>query len=126
IRELIAELRDAGTTVFMSTHILSDVEALCDEVAVLRRGKLGATGTLDELLLAAPADQAFEITLRGVDSSFSTDLGNSTVRGTSVVIRVEHESQIDAVLAEARKHGGSVISILAVKQSLEDLFVEPA
>jgi ABC-type multidrug transport system ATPase subunit len=48
IRELIAELREKGTTVFMSTHILSDIEALCDNVAILRKGKLAATGKLDE------------------------------------------------------------------------------
>ncbi len=50
IRELIAELREKGTTVFMSTHILSDIEALCDNVAILRQGKLAATGNLSDLL----------------------------------------------------------------------------
>jgi len=48
IRELIAGLRAKGKTVFMSTHILSDIEALCDEVAILRRGKLAAAGRLHE------------------------------------------------------------------------------
>ncbi len=46
IRELIAGLRAKGTTVFMSTHILSDIEALCDEVAILRGGRLAAAGDL--------------------------------------------------------------------------------
>src|ERR1043166_7509970 len=49
VRELIAGLRTKGVTVFMSTHILSDIEALCDEVAILRGGKLAASGRLDDL-----------------------------------------------------------------------------
>src|SRR4029077_18594752 len=52
IRELIAGLREKGVTVFMSTHILSDIEALCDEVAILRNGKLAASGNLGDLLQA--------------------------------------------------------------------------
>src|SRR5688572_19133520 len=50
IRELIAGLPAKGTTVFMSTHILSDAEALCDEVAILRGGRLAAAGRLHDLL----------------------------------------------------------------------------
>src|SRR5215210_8896111 len=60
IRELIAELREAGKTVFMSTHILSDIEALCDNVAILRNGKLAATGNLNDLLTQSGEKQSFE------------------------------------------------------------------
>jgi len=60
IRELIASLREQGTTVFMSTHILSDIEALCDNVAILRHGRLAATGKLDDLLSEAGETQTFE------------------------------------------------------------------
>ncbi|MGH9541221.1 MAG: ABC transporter ATP-binding protein [Terriglobales bacterium] len=49
VRDLILELRGQGTTVLFSTHILSDAEQLCDRVAVLKRGRLAAAGTLDEL-----------------------------------------------------------------------------
>jgi ABC-2 type transport system ATP-binding protein len=78
IRELIAGLRDRGMTVFMSTHILSDVEALCDEVAILRKGKLAATGRLDDLLAAQAENQVFEVNLRGIDAdALSAKLGES-------------------------------------------------
>ena len=129
IRELIAELRDEGKTVFMSTHILSDVEALCDEVAILRRGKLAATGRLDDLLLSHAGNQIFEVNLRGVDSQQLTDRLNgdrnyeieNTASGARV--RLELENEIDGVLAAARAEGGSLISVIPVKQSLEELFV---
>ena len=129
IRELIAELRDQGKTVFMSTHILSDVEALCDEVAILRRGKLAATGRLDDLLISHAGNQVFEVNLRGVDSQRLAGRLNgnrgyeieNTASGSRV--RVEQENEIDGVLAAARSEGGSLISVVPVKQSLEELFV---
>jgi ABC-2 type transport system ATP-binding protein len=129
IRELIAALRGEGKTVFMSTHILSDVEALCDEVAILRRGKLAATGRLDDLLLSHAGNQVFEVNLRGVDSQQLTARLNgnrnyeieNTASGARV--RVELENEIDQVLAAARAEGGSLLSVVPVKQSLEELFV---
>ena len=129
IRELISELRDQGKTVFMSTHILSDVEALCDEVAILRRGKLAATGRLDDLLVSHADNQVFEVNLRGVDpQQLAIRLNGSTsyeIENTSsgARIRVDQENEIDNVLAAARSEGGSLISIVPVKQSLEELFV---
>src|SRR5215204_7283620 len=68
IRQLIVELRTRGTTVFMSTHILSDIEALCDNVAILRKGKLAATGNLHELLTNSGETQTFEIVVKGVSA----------------------------------------------------------
>ena len=127
IRELIAGLRDRGMTVFMSTHILSDVEALCDEVAILRKGKLAATGRLDDLLAAQAENQVFEVNLRGIGAdALSAKLGESyemsnTPSGVSV--RLNDEKTIDSVLSAARVAGGSLISVTPVKQSLEELFV---
>ena len=68
IRELIAEQRERGVTVFMSSHILSDIEALCDNVAILRSGKLAATGNLHELLTKSGESQQFEIVVKGVSA----------------------------------------------------------
>jgi ABC-2 type transport system ATP-binding protein len=127
VRELIASLREKGTTVFMSTHILSDVEALCDEVAILRRGKLAASGKLDDLLVSHAETQVFEVTLRGISAEGfelpGIDASQVSSRAHGVMIRIEDESQIDAVLAEARKRGGHLVSIQPTRQSLEELFV---
>ena len=127
VRELIAGLRDQGKTVFMSTHILSDVEALCDEVAILRRGKLAAIGTLDELLVSQAENQVFEIVLRGLPTEVlvlnGVDASQIVARGHGITVKVEDESQIESVLAEARKQGGHLVSVQPTKQSLEELFV---
>lgn len=52
----------------MSTHILSDIEALCDEVAILRGGRLAATGNLSELLASDEKQRALEISIQGVET----------------------------------------------------------
>ena len=126
IRELIIELRQKGTTVFMSTHILSDVEALCDEVAILRRGKLTATGNLEELLSREGEQQIYEVSLANLSAD---QLSNGySVRNTAsgVIVEVDDESHIEKVLAEARSVGGKLLSVQPVRQSLEEFFVEPS
>ena len=128
IRELIAALRDAGTTVFMSTHILSDVEALCDEVAILRGGRLAATGNLHELLNKEGANRSYEINLTGI-SAEAISTGNNGYgfsvksKANGVTVEVPGEKDIDSVLDSARKAGGSLVSIVPLRQSLEELFM---
>jgi ABC-2 type transport system ATP-binding protein len=129
IRELIAELRVQGATVFMSTHILSDIEALCDRVAILRNGRLAATGKLDELLSQSGETQVFEINLTNVSADvLAKELVNfsgATVLATTngARIRIEDESQVEEVLITARGLNGKLVSIQPVRQSLEELFV---
>jgi ABC-2 type transport system ATP-binding protein len=125
IRELIAGLREKGTTVFMSTHILSDVETLCDEVAILRGGRLAATGRLDDLLALESEDRGFEISVGGVSADSIEIPGTRTyAKGSGIVIEVNSEEDIERVLREVRLRGGKLASVQPVKQSLEELFVE--
>jgi ABC-2 type transport system ATP-binding protein len=109
IRELIAELREKGTTVFMSTHILSDIEALCDNVAISAQGKLAATGKLDDLLTASGEQQSFEINVKNISAEL---LQNeiSIVTGASVYskpnganIHVSDENDIEKILRNRQK-----------------------
>ncbi len=130
IRELIAGLREKGTTVFMSTHILSDVEALCDEVAILRNGKLAATGNLEDLLARQGEDPSFEINVKGI-SVETLRQGLKTVteviitaKGTGATIEAVNENDVEKVLQIIGNAGGKLISVQSVKQSLEELFVE--
>jgi ABC-2 type transport system ATP-binding protein len=130
IRELIADLRAGGTTVFMSTHILSDIEALCDRVAILRKGKLAATGNLDELLMQHGETQAFEINVKGVSAEILQD-SISEISGANIIskpgganIQIIDENDVEKILQITRKLGGKLVSVQPVKQSLEELFVE--
>ncbi len=128
IRELIAELRSSGTTVFMSTHILSDVEALCERVAILRRGKLAATGRLEDLL-ANSEQQAFEINVSGISAAALRPFAASSnaelfEKPTGISLQVNSETEIDAALKAVRGSGGKLLSVQPVGRSLEELFVE--
>jgi ABC-2 type transport system ATP-binding protein len=129
VRELIASLRSRGMTVFMSTHILSDIEALCDEVAILRKGKLAATGNLEDLLVQSGEQQSFEINVKGISAEELSDaiagVRGSTISGkpNGANINVIDENDIEAVLRVVRKAGGKLVSVQPVKQSLEELFV---
>lgn len=129
VRELIAELREKGTTVFMSTHILSDIEALCDNVAILRKGKMAAKGNLQELLVKSGEAQSFEINVQGVTAENLQAALNKfsgaaiTAKAGGANIQVSEEKDIDKILQITRENGGNLISIQPVKQSLEELFV---
>jgi ABC-2 type transport system ATP-binding protein len=131
IRELISELRENGTTVFMSTHILSDIEALCDEVAILRNGRLAEIGKLDELLNKDSDRRGFEISFTGIgEDALKPALAglNAAIdfasKPNGVIVTVPDQDEIDAVLAAARGAGGKIVSVEPLKQSLEELFVD--
>lgn len=130
IRELIAGLRQSGKTVFMSSHILSDIEALCDNVAILRAGKLVATGRLDELLETSGEVRIFEIDANGVQAEKLTGIPEK-IRGAIVTgkpsgasIQVSGDENLGTVISEIKNAGGNVVSVLPVRQSLEELFVK--
>ncbi len=129
VRELIAGLREKGTTVFMSTHILSDIEALCDEVAILRNGRLAATGHLDELLARSDEHRAFEISVTGISADKLKDeigkLNGAAIaaKANGANIQVADEADIETVFKIVKSAGGRLISVQPVRQSLEELFV---
>lgn len=129
VRDLIASLRTKGTSVFMCSHILSDIEVLCDRVAILNRGRLSETGTLEELRERAGDDRRIEITIAGTTaeklSSVFPQLDGAQITPTAAGARIEvaDERDVDAALAALRQAGGRLISVQPVRQSLEELFV---
>jgi ABC-2 type transport system ATP-binding protein len=128
VRDLIAALRGEGKTVFMCSHILSDIEVLCDNVAILKRGKVARSGSLNEL--RAHETNTIEI----IATSASPDAGalERLLTGVATVsleprgLRIEasDEQNVDLVLAKLRETDGKLISVNPVKQSLEDLFLD--
>ena len=130
IRELIAGLRDRGTTVFMSTHILTDIEALCDEVAILRGGRLAATGRLEDLLSESTESRSLEMNVQGPMTGAAMDQieliagASVTAKPNGATIHIVDEADVEAVLRITRNAGAHLTSINGAKQSLEELFVK--
>ena len=127
VRDLIAALRDEGKTVFMCSHILSDIEVLCDRVAILKRGRLAQVGYLDELRRTTDAPNRMEVLATGTDAATLRQYLTQpeiapTPRGLRIEISSEHE--IDGVIAALRKAGGKIVSVQPIKQSLEELFLD--
>jgi len=125
VRDLIASLREDGKTVFMCSHILSDIEVLCDRVAILKRGRLAQVGHLDELRRRTEGPNRMEILAAGADAA-GLHLRDAEISATPRGLRIEiaGENEIEAALAALRKAGGTVVSIQPVTQSLEELFME--
>jgi ABC-2 type transport system ATP-binding protein len=127
VRDLIASLRDEGKTVFMCSHILSDIEVLCDRVAILKRGRLAQAGYLDELRARPDDPHQMEVMATGVDAAtLKQHLANGQITPTPRGLRIEisAENEIETVLAALRKTGGKVVSVQPIKQSLEELFMD--
>ncbi len=125
VRDLILELRDAGKTVFFSSHILSDVEALCDRVAILNGGRLVETGRLADILVRQAS--GLEIVATGIDDSEIEALraeGFDVTRSPGGIhVSVTNEADVDQALARVRAHGGHLVSINPTRSSLEDFFM---
>jgi ABC-2 type transport system ATP-binding protein len=130
VRDLIAALRLEGKTVFMCSHILSDIEVLCDRVAILKRGKLAHQGNLDELRRRAGDSNTVEVIGTAADINALKSLlpGNdhflTTATASGLRIQVPDQSDVDSVIAALRKAGGKLVSVQPVRQSLEELFLE--
>lgn len=122
VRTLIEELKARGKTVFFSTHILSDAEALCDRVAILHQGKLRGVGAIAEL--TASVHGKVEIVWHGTSVPSAVRSVAGTWRTAAEVTRavVPEEAQ-DAVLDALRREGLRLISLTPVRTSLEDYFV---
>ncbi len=130
VRDLIHELRDAGKTVFFSSHILSDVESVSDRVAIVMRGKIEAVGSPREL--AGRTLLGVDVTLRiadprGAAAEEIAARGDRVRRGDQELsFTLAADADVDEVLAFARERGAKVVAVSPRHDTLEDLFMSRA
>jgi len=123
VRNLMDQLRQEGKTVFFSTHILSDAEALCDRVAVIHQGELRGVGTVADL--TSGAQNQVEITWQGTAVPPALrGLGAECHVAGNEVRSVVRETDQEAALEVLRRERLRLISVVPVRRSLEDYFVE--
>lgn len=129
IRDVILSLRDRGKTIFFSSHIIPDVEMICDRVGIIMQGKLLATGRVDELVRRDQV-QSVEVVCEGMRTEHFAGITAFTSRlvqqGRQSLIILQQPDHLEQVLAEIRKHGGHLISVTPQKGTLEELFLNPS
>src|SRR6266404_935249 len=123
VRELIQQLQREGKTVFFSTHILSDAEALCNRVAVIHEGELRGIGAVADLTSQVHGKVEIIFAGRTVPASLTALGAQSHVSG-DVVSAVLLEQHQDAALDTLRRERLRIISLTPVRQSLEEYYVQ--
>jgi ABC-2 type transport system ATP-binding protein len=123
VRDLMEQLKHEGKTVFFSTHILSDAEALCDRVAIIHQGELRGIGAVADL--TASVHGKVELVWQGsvVPPSLRA-LGTECHVTGDTVRAVMPEDRQDAAMEALRRQGMRLISLTPVRMSLEDYFVQ--
>jgi ABC-2 type transport system ATP-binding protein len=127
VRALILELRDQGRTVFFSSHILADAEALCSRVAVVAAGRLAATGRLSEL--AEFRIRGWELVVANLSAAALESLGPAATRVVEIgagryTIDLPLSETPEQVLPAIAAAGASVVSLNPLRETLEDFFVQ--
>jgi len=123
-RDCVKEARQRGQTVFLSSHILSEVEALCDRVGILREGRLVDEGTLEQLRHLAA--QTVEVTFSGAAPEIEPLPGVHAQSAGPNALRFEVSGDIGpliAALAGAEDGGHSIATLSSREPSLEEIFL---
>jgi ABC-2 type transport system ATP-binding protein len=128
IRELMLSLRARGCTVFFSSHVLSDAEALCSRVAIVARGRLAAQGALSELL--AFQVRGWELVVSGLSAAVVENaLRSGAILRATPIGADRHALALPATMnpekfvADLAREGARIVSLNPIRDTLEDLFV---
>jgi ABC-2 type transport system ATP-binding protein len=127
VRSLILRLRDAGCTVFFSSHVLSDAEALCSRVAILAKGRLVAAGRLSDML--ALRARGWEMVVANASEALIASLGSRVRRSVRIsegryTLELALDPPPEQLLADLTAGGAQLASLNPIRETLEDVFVQ--
>ncbi len=125
MRELMLELKARGKTVFFSTHIIQDVELVCDRVGFIIGGRMVREGTVAELMGEAAGET--EVVFAGLPTARVEELFakmGARELGTGVQVLVPQGTSVEEVLQRGMAAGASVVSVQRQRRALEDLFIQ--
>jgi len=124
-RDIILDLKARGKTVFFSSHILSDAEAICDRVGILKDGRIATCGRLADLL--TPSVKSWEVTFSG--PAFAALQLNGfggkllSARGEESLVQVTDEGDLARLIDSIRAQKGRLIAVSGHRDTLEDLYL---
>ncbi|WP_372368026.1 ABC transporter ATP-binding protein [Candidatus Uabimicrobium sp. HlEnr_7] len=125
IRDLISKLKQEGKTIFLNSHLLSEVEQVCDQIVIMNKGEIIRRGTIESLVATK---NAYKIDVEGSATkaieSIKTKVQNIEYTNNQIDITLEQMEQLDFVIDTLRENEISIRSIVPYRQSLEDYFVD--
>ena len=123
LRDIIVGLKEEGKTVFLSSHILQDIEMICDRVAIIVNGQIINQGALRDLI--SEKILFTEITLSGISLKELETSGECVSdQAGMILLKVFDEENVDKVLELVHSRKGKIHSLIPRTETLEDLFVE--
>ncbi len=123
IRDIIVRFRDEGKTVFFTSHILQDIEMICDRVAIIVGGRIVKEGGLRDLV--SEKVLFTEVTVSGLPPQAFAGWGECvSAQGDRVLFKVYDEARVDEVVGFIHDRKGRLISLSPRTETLEDIFVD--
>jgi ABC-2 type transport system ATP-binding protein len=128
MRKIIVEEVDRGATVFFSSHIMEQVEAICDRVGIMRDGKLAAEDSIDALKDQFDAESRLVLTVDAVPDGISNELltmpnvSDVSLSGNDIIVVLNDSGQKAAIINVVEETGVDIADITSREPSLEDLF----
>lgn len=125
VREVVHTLKQTGVTVFFSSHILPDVEALCDRVAIMNKGRILEVGALHDILkMRIEGHEIILGRLRNISMEELKGMSRRLLKmGDRVHLHVDNSGQVGAIVSYALARGAELISVNPIRTSLEDYFL---
>jgi ABC-2 type transport system ATP-binding protein len=132
IRDMILHLKSQGKTIFINSHLLSELELICDRVAILQKGAVVKSGTIRELTqessryhISAEGD----LLESGALAHMVTTLGGTILltpdkKSTNISIPTKRPQVVQPVIDEIRRTGHNILSVTPERQTLEELFID--
>ncbi len=128
MRDILLSCRDQGKTIIFSSHIISDVEMICDRAGILANGELKHIITMDDAMSAK--DATWEISCQGASLDLSgikeQDAIKQVIHGTRYIISTGDKDIADQVMTEINRQGLSLISFSTARKSIEDIYIKSA
>ena len=125
IRDLLMHLKDEGKTIFLNSHLLSEVEMITDRVAILNKGVLLREGKVSDLT-EKREEYKIEIDVNGENKNLIDVISSAlilNIKGNSLAVKVADVSELNGIIDNLRKNCINIKSILPQKETLEEMFI---
>lgn len=132
IRELLSKLKSAGTTIFINSHLLQEIELVCDRVAILAHGRLKLAGSVEELTSGQATAGEYQLQIQGSEETARAAVAPAKIRnwtplaedGHQFDVFLESQADVDQLLDRLRAAEISIRELTRPKSTLEDTFLE--